>query len=951
MNKALLIAGLLLGLSVFSWSQNFVTLTGIVTDANDLDKPLLGASVLLTNLADTTLTTGTATDFDGKFELSNLNPGAYRIRITYIGYQEWLQEVELNPGRQNLGTIQLTPDATTLEGVTITERMTRVEQLNDTTQYNAEAYKVNPDATAEDLITKMPGIVREGGQIKAQGEEVRRVTIDGKEYFGEDAALALKSVPAEVISKIQVFDRMSDQSQFTGFDDGNTIKTINIVTKSGLSTGQFGRLYAGYGTDERYLAGGNVNIFDGERRISFIGMANNVNQQNFSSEDLTSATGSAGGNRWSGRRGGGPGGGGVGDANDFLTGQQNGITATQSIGVNYADKWGKKTKLSASYFFNRTDNDRQSDILREFFLEENISQFYEEGSMDRALNNNHRFNMRFEYTIDSFNSIIYTPRLSFQNRDASSTWNSLTFFNNESLLNQSETETDAQSNNYSLNNSLLFRHRFKTQGRTLSLDLRTAHNQGLGSSSLFSLNEFFNSPDPLLLLDQIADTESNRQTYAATASYTEPLGEKGQLQVDYTPSISTNYSDRLTLAFDPLSELYNQVDSVLSNEFDNQVLNQRLGLSYRLRGEKTMLSIGLQGQQERLSSEQLFPQANEFQQDFFNLLPNAMFTYNPSKTKNLRLFYRSRTNTPSVDQLQNVIDNSNPLQLSGGNPDLAQEVRHFMVARFSVTNPQKASSLFAFVFAGITDNFISSSSFIAQTDTLIQNDILLQRGAQFRQPVNLDGYWNTRAFLSYGFPVPLIKSNLNLNAGFSYARSPSLINQQLNIGHNYGLNSSLVLGSNISEDLDFTLSFTANYNIANFSIQPQLNNNFFSQTTTLRFNWLFGNGFVLSSDANYYGFQGLGENFNQQFLLWNGGLGYKFLKNKAGELRLSVFDILNQNNSISREVNAAFIQDSETRVLNRYFLLSFNYTIRHFQTSRNSPPPSERPENSRGGRQ
>lgn len=936
MNKMLLLALLVLtGTLSTLQAQNLRTFSGLVI-ASDSEDPLLGASVLLTSLSDSTFVEGSSTDVDGKFLFSRLRPGMYRIRVSYIGYKVLAQDVDLQSADQALGALRMEIDATVLDGVTVTERMIRVEQLDDTTQYNAEAYKVNPDASAEDLVTKMPGIVLEGGQIKAQGEEVRRVTVDGKEYFGEDATLALKSIPAEVVSKIQVYDQMSDQSQFTGFDDGNSTKAINIVTKSGISNGQFGRLYAGYGTENRYLTGGNVNVFDGDRRISIIGMANNVNQQNFSSEDLTSATGSAGGRRW------GRGSGGVGNANDFITGQQGGITETQSVGINYADKLGEKVKVAASYFYNRTDNERQADILREFFLDEGVSQFYEEGSIDQALNNNHRFNMRFEYTIDSSNSFIYTPRLRFQNRDAGSVWNSLTFFDNETLLNQSEAQNSDISNNYAFSNSLLYRRKLAKRGRTISLDLRTDHNRGMGSSALYSLNEFFDAPDPTLLLDQIGDNDSDRQSYEANLSYTEPIGAKGQLQIDYQPSISNSYSGRTTLAFDPLSELYNRVDSILSNEFENEVFKQQLGVSYRLRGKKTMFSLGLEGQQERLLSEQLFPLNNEVRQDFYNLLPNAMFTYTPSKTKNLRMFYRTRTNTPSIGQLQNVIDNSNPLQLSGGNPELQQEVRHFVISRYSITNPEKANTFYAFLFAGITENYISSSSFIAQSDTLLQNNISLLRGSQFRQPVNLSGYWNGRGFLSYGFPVPFIKSNLNLNAGFNYARTPSLINEALNIGHNYGLNSSVVLGSNISQNIDFTLSFSGNYSIVNYTIQPQLNNNFFYQTTSLRFNWLFGNGFVLSSDANYFSYLGLGEAFNQQFILWNGGFGYKFLKNKAGELRLNVFDILNQNNSISREINPAYIEDSETRVLNRYFLLSFNYTIRNFQTSRNVPTPRGR---------
>ncbi|MBC7892706.1 MAG: carboxypeptidase regulatory-like domain-containing protein, partial [Sphingobacteriaceae bacterium] len=286
---------------------------GALRDGNG--NPLIGVTVVFNPLADSTKRDGIVTDTAGRFSFP-LSPGAYRLRASFIGYQPFETTVRVDSQAVELGNLRLFENASQLAEVTVTGQQLRVEMKGDTTQFNAGAYKVNPDATAEDLIKKLPGITLENGAVKTQGEDVKRVLIDGKPFFGDDASLALRNLPAEVIDKIQVFDRLSDQSQFTGFDDGNTDKTINIVTRPGRNNGQFGKVYAGLGSDGRYAAGANTNLFKGDRRISVLGLFNNINQQNFSSQDLLGALGgsSGGGRGGAGGGRGGPSGGGRGNA-------------------------------------------------------------------------------------------------------------------------------------------------------------------------------------------------------------------------------------------------------------------------------------------------------------------------------------------------------------------------------------------------------------------------------------------------------------------------------------------------------------------------------------------------------------------------------------------------------------------------------------------------------------
>jgi hypothetical protein len=939
----------------FAHAQTTRSLSGQFVDKSD-NSALIGLNILLINQADTARMAGAVTDLEGNFRFQNLATGTYQLRASYIGYKSVIRPVQIGETDVNLGVMPMEQDVTALSEVEIQGMQIRAEQRGDTTEYNARAYKVNPDADASELVRKMPGITLEGGTVRAQGEDVRRVTVDGQEFFGEDAQLALRNLPAEVIDKIQVLDRLSDQARLTGFNDGNTEKTINIVTRPGMNQGVFGRGYAGYGTDSRYNAGGNINFFNGPRRISIIGMSNNINLQNFSTQDLAgvaSGSGGRGGGGRGGRGGGGggrgPGGGGGSDPSNFLVGQQGGISTTNSIGLNYSEKWGQTLTISGSYFFNNTGNVNNGQILSETWLprqqnqpaETRESQFYDENGQSFSSNQNHRVNLRIEYNIDSANSIILTPRIALQNNGSTVLQEVLTSLSNpEGLRLQRFTQTDVKSSTQALNlnNDLLYRHKFKKDRRTLSVNLGTQYNNRDGRNFLYSFNEFY-APDSVSIIDQLTTTASQGLTLSTNVSYTEPLGKTGMLQFNYSPSVNYNNSERITNQAEPGSGEYTQLDLLLSNRFDNRLTTQRGGLSYRMRSEKINFMAGLNYQHVLLSSEQTFPVVYPVERPFTNLLPMAMFQYTFNKNTNVRMFYRTNTNAPSINQLQNVINNTNPLLLTAGNPNLKQEFTHRYITRFNLTAPDKGRTFFAFFNVNYTDNYIGNSTLVAATDTLLADGILLQSGSRLNRPENMSAAWSTQSFITYGLPVQRLKSNLNLNGGVSYNRNPGLINGIQNISNNYNLNAGFVLGSNISEKLDFTLSYSTNYNIVENTLQ-QTFNNFYLQNSSARLNWLPWKGLVFNTDLNHNLYTGLGEGFNQSIWLWNAGIGYKFLKNRAGELRLSAFDILGQNVSVNRTVGDTFIEDTRTQVLSRYFMLTFTYNLRHFKGAARGAQPN-----------
>jgi hypothetical protein len=902
-------------------------ISGVVADSTD-NTSLIGVTVLLQQPNDSTKQKGTVTDIDGKFSFSAIPAGRYILKISYIGYAPKFIRVRVENDVVDLGQIKMNQSATTLKSIEIKGTSIQVEQKGDTIQYNANAFKTNRDATAEDLIGKMPGMTSDNTGVKAQGEAVQQILVDGKQFFGDDATLALKNLPAEIIDKIEVFDRMSEQSQFTGFDDGQTRKTVNIVTKKGKNNGQFGRVHAGAGEDGRYTAGGNINAFKGDRKLSLVGLSNNINQQNFSNEDLLGVTSSSGSPQGGGRGGRGQRGGG-GSSNNFSVGQQNGISTTHSVGLNYSDKWNAKTEVTGSYFFNQADNEQITNLNRMYITQQDSGLVYDEHSRTNSTNYNHRLNFRLEYTIDTANSIVVTPKFSFQKNDSKANLNG-DYSSASSALGSNITNTNnANNEGFVFSNSILFRHRFKKRGRSLSWNVNTDVNNRDGNSYLYSLNEYESSGESSII-DQQSDQYTNSYTLSSTLAYTEPIGKRGQLQFNYTPSLTKSTTDKNTYNLASETGRYTELDTLLTNAFENKYISNRGGVSYRFNNKKLNFNTGLNFQHARLSSDQEFPVAFGVNRSFQNILPQTTFNYRFTQSENVRLIYRTSTNAPSISQLQNVVDNRNPLFLRTGNPDLSQDYSHNLTIRYGKTDPKASTSLLFLLSGSVTKDYITNASYIAVKDTVV-NDIALTRGTQLSYPINIDGYSTLRTLVTYGLPVAFLKSNMNLNTGFTYNRTPAMINNSKNLANNYGISQGLVLSSNISEKVDFTLSYTANYTVVKNTLQKQSDNNYFSHTSSLRLNWIFWKGFVFTSNLNNTLYKGLSAEYDQSIWFWNAGLGYKFLKDDALEVKLNAFDILNQNNSISRDVTETYIEDRQTNVLTRYFMLTLTYTIRNFK--------------------
>ena len=835
-----------------------------------------------------------------------------------------------------MGTLFIPKSIKQLGEVVVVSKIPPVQQKGDTLEYNASQFKVNPDATAEDMVKKLPGVtVDKQGTVTAQGEQVRKVTIDGRDFFGDDATAALRNLPAEIIDKIQVFDRLSDQAQFTGFDDGNTLKAMNIVTKANMRNGQFGRMYAGYGTDDRYAAGGNVSFFKGNRRISLVGNFNNVNQQNFASQDLLGVT-SGGGNRGGfggfggrqGNRGGGNRAGGgtsFGNQANFLVGQQNGITKTNAAGINFSDQWGKKLTVTGSYFFNNSNN-LNNQVTDQQSL--NGTDFYKENSLSKNNNYNHRINLRLDYKIDSANSILITPSINLQKNDGNSIYSTNAGFG-EIVKSSSNNTTNTEVSGYNISNNILFRHSFPKKGRTISVGLITNFNRKSGNSYVVGDNKSFDTTGILVqdsIQNQFSDNFTNGNTISTNLAYTEPIGKKGQLQINYNPSFTKSKADQETYQFNNSEQKYSLFDTALSNKFTNNYATQNGGISYHKGDRDKQISVGINFQYSKLSSDQQFPAVAGIEKSFSDILPNLQFRKKLSLRSSINIFLRTSISPPSVSQLQNVYNINNPLVISIGNPDLKQQYTSSLVARYTFTNTQKGQSFFANFFLQKTNDYIASSVYHAQNDSVLAPSVTLLSGGQLTVPVNLDGYWSVRSLFTFGQPVKLIKSNLNLNAGITYSRLPGLIDKQKLLTDNYNYSVGAVIASNVSEYIDFNLSYNANFNI----IAGQPENGQVSQSVGIQFNLLSKTGWFFQNDLNNQAYDYKGTTPDQSFWLWNISTGKKFLKQQKGELKLTVFDLLKQNRAISRTVTEAYVEDTQSRVLQQYFMITFTYKLKNF---------------------
>ncbi|GDX47723.1 hypothetical protein LBMAG25_05410 [Bacteroidota bacterium] len=916
---------------------------GVVS--NQRNEPLIGCSVGLFAMNNQLIKT-TLSNTSGLFVFDSILQNTCRIKISYTGYED-LDTVISNAGVSIVFLrITLTDKVYDLKNTEIKGYVNPVKTEGDTTVIKADGFKTNPDAQADELVNKMPGISTQDGKVQAQGEDVKQVFVDGKPFMGgNDPNAVLKNIPADLIDMVQVFDRKSDQSLFTGIDDGNASKTINIVTKSAFRNGRFGKVYGGVGTDNRYKSGLILNDFNKDRRITLLMQFNNVNEQNFSMEDLSAMTGSSmmpgagGGGGWgSGSRpmgvgmGMGQGMRGMqGSTSNFMVDQAGGVVRTYSGGINYSNKW-KNIDFTASYFFNQSQSELNNDINRQFFSSFNTGLNYVQLDTSITNNYNHRASMRIDVTLDSANSVLIQPRFSIQKNNYRNFINGSNILPQEGISlseNQSENNNDFEAITISV--PLLFRHSFKKTGRTLSLNINPSYNVNSGNNLQYS--EIVNLNDTTLSTQISLYTAPGRSASSVNSnlSFTEALNSHNFIVVSYLNNLNANFQRRRV--YDRQINPFNNtiIDTILSTELFNDYNAHSGALAYRYQQENFNFSAGVNYQYAYLGTRQELPVSIENTLRFNTVLPSASLQYRFSKKSNIRINYRTVNNPPRPDQLSDAFNLSNPLSVTSGNANLKQDFQHTLFGRYLSSNPVKGTSFFIMLGGAYTNRFIGNQILIATTDTFLNENILLSKGAQFTSPVNLNSFYSGRFYTNYSFSLTKLKLKVNFSLGATYSNTPGIINRLRNQTQNQALNGGLTISSNISEKVDFTLSSNSNVVRVLNQLQPEFNTDYIIQTSKLRMNLMPWKGLVLQSDIQHQYINGLSASFNTRFVIWNAAVGYKFLKNKQADLRLYVFDLLRQNRSIQRNVSDNYYEDVQANVLTQYSMLIFTYNIRSFR--------------------
>ncbi|MEX2594445.1 MAG: TonB-dependent receptor [Anditalea sp.] len=902
----------LLFLSLFlSISQAFsqgISIYGSVHDSND-ESTFPGATVVLEHPADSTMVKGAVTDVEGRFVLDGLKTGKYILKVKYVGYKQVVKSIALQQQDLNLGKLALKEETTTLQEFTINGRRSLGMQKGDTTQFNADAFKTLQDASAQNLVEKMPGISLQDGNIQAQGENVVQVLVDGKPFFGNDAKVALQNLPAEVIESVQIFDKKSDKAELSGFDDGEQEKTINIVTKPYSRKGLFGKASVGYGTNGRYLVGTSINAFNEDQRITVTGLSNNINALDYSGDPNSQGE----------------------------TRPQNGIINTNTLGINFSDDWGEKIEISGSYLFSNRENVGNESLVRDYVLPSDEGQLYTEESNNNRKNIDHRFNMRFEYNIDSNNRVLIRPNVSAQFDKENSYFTGSTV-TDSGPLNQTQNTLTAENSDFDFDNRIYYSRRFRKSGRSLTLGLYTGNDINEDDDNREADNIFYGAEDREETLNQHTTRSRRGFSWEADFSYTEPIGKNGMVEIEYEIGNRLNDSDKLTYNIygeEETSHTMNVLDTALSNTFNSEYLSQEVEIGYQYALDKFRVQVEAEYQHAKMKNDQEFPRSFDMERSFQSILPTLRIDYEISESKKIEFDYDTDTDAPSIGDLQDVIDNSNPLHLHTGNPDLNQSYRNRFRARYRSNNQETDRSFFAYVQSSFEDDKVSNSTTIAEEPTELGEGIILERGSQLSRPINLDGYWDLRSYVNYGMPVDFIKSNFSLNGGINYTHRPGMINNEINFVNSSRFRGGFSLSSNISDKVDFNISTRSTYNVVENSLRPTLNNNYFNQTTQLNYNWILWQGFVFRMDLRHQINTGLAEGYDNSFLLMNMSFGKKLFKNERAEISLNVYDLFGQNNNIRRNVTELYIEDVQSNVLQRYVLLSFSYNLRHFSKGTN----------------
>lgn len=877
----------------------------------------------------------TTSDIDGRGLFPRVPRGEYRLTVTSLGYDSLRTDLRVGTTAVALDSLWLAPRAETIDDVVVEVPALRSSVRGDTLSYRASAYKVSFGSDAGSLISKMPGLEIADGAIEAQGRSVQRVYVDGREFFGNDVMSAVRNIPADMIESIDIYNTQSDQSEFTGVDTGEGVTALNIVTLPDKRRGAFGRVFGAYGIPDKYIGGGNVNIFNNDRRISVIGLVNNVSRQNFSFEDILGTTEESN-SRTSNK--------------NFMVRPMDGISTVQAVGVNYSDDWGKKGKVTASYFFNRTDNHNTSRSDKQTFTASDKLVLYNDENRSKALNLNHRFNSRIDYRFSVRHSMMMRTSFSLQDNNARNELLSRTDnkFSDDDIrfVNRRRNFGLSDSKGFNVSNNLIYRYR---------LPGKKSHNLTFGFGGAYRSYEQFSFPRQYTFRDpddiecdttdyssrNVSRTDRDQPGYDVngSASYTRALSKRSRLSLEYRINYTDNSVDRSTFVLTKENVFPDERSPKQSTEYDYAFLTHRVGSTYQYYFKKTKVAATLYYQHAEFDSDYAFPYRQKTSASFDNLTYNVVSNISITRNNTLKFTAVGRTSNPRATDLQGIVNTTNRQNVFAGNPHLDPVYTHRLTGQYIRTSPERGRTFTVSAEAALSPNTITDSLVIDTPDFVIDDEgTLLGEGNQFTKPVNLPGYWSLRASVNYGMPVRWLRSNLNFRAGVSTGRIPSIINGERNELSNSSYNAGVVLGSNISESVDFRVSYTGRYNVSKSTSHVRtLDNTYFSQTARAEATFVAWKRLVVRANADYNYYKGITDTFLEERLICNALLGVKLFRNRLGEVSVGVNDLLDQNGTtFRRTVTGTTLRNVTNLGVGRYVSLQLTYNLRLYRRQSNA---------------
>ncbi len=935
MKKLLIWTVLLLTATLSTYAQNkIVTVSGRVIEAGTKE-PVELAAVQLLSLPDSAQVAGMTTSTQGYFSLSKQKPGKYLLKVSFIGYVTKIIPVQLtaNVPAKKMGNIELATDAVMLQEAVVVAEAPQVTVVEDTLMYNSSAYRTPEGAMLEELVKKLPGAeIDDDGNVKINGKDLKKIMVDGKEFFGGDVKTGLKNLPVDMVDKLKTYDKKSDLARVTGIDDGEEETVLDLTVKKGMNQGWFGNADLGAGTKDRYTGRMMLNRFVDKTQFSIIGSANNVNDQGFS--------GGGGGPRWR---------------------SNNGLNATKMLGANFATQTNK-LELGGSVRYNFQDADISSINSSERFLQ-NGNSYSNSNNKNRNKGTNLNADFRMEWKPDTLTNIIFRPNFSYgrtnnASRSESGTFNEDPFnlivnpndylnFDNLSddplkdiRVNATNSASLSKGKSLSGNATLQVNRKLNNRGRNLTF--RGVFGYGDNDNDQYTQSEtryyqLLNhlGGDSILYRNQYITTPTRNYNYTAQVTYSEPIAKATFLQFSYQFQYKYSKSDKTT--FDlldypdwaiggalPSGYESHAVDS-LSKNAEYRYYNHDASVGLRFIRPKYQLNVGMSFQpQNSTLSYKKGDYMIDTTRTVFNFAPNMDLRFRFSKVSQLRFTYRGRSNQPTMENLLPITDNSNPLNIRMGNPGLKPSFAHTMRLFYNTYNAEKQRGIMTHFSFTATQNSISNSTRYNE-----------ETGGLITRPENINGNWN--AFGMFGFNTALKNKKYTINTftNVNYQNNVAFLYNQDTKNNDRNTSTGLTLGERVTGSyrndwFEFSLNGSINYTAERNKLRPENNQEpytySYGASTNITMPWKM----TLATNIANQSRRGYRDSsMNRDELIWNAQLAQSLLKG-AATVSFEVYDILRQQSNISRSLSADMRSVAEYNGINSYCMVHFIYRLNIF---------------------